>query len=272
MHFSRTGVKVRLSRIPVRPPRGITKEEANERLAELGGELFQLQDLMWGARTRSLLIVLQGRDAAGKDGAIKHVVGHLNPRGVQVASFGVPTQVEREHDFLWRVHQHAPRLGEVSVFNRSHYEDVLVVRVNQLVPKPAWHARYGQIRAFEDTLVASGTILLKFFLHISREEQEERLLAREADPRTSWKLNVRDWQDRELWPAYTAAYQDAISRTSTPHAPWHVVPSDSKWYRNLVVAETVVAALRPYQREWRGVLRSRGKVLNKELKVWRKDR
>src|SRR5688572_25385902 len=170
------------------------------------------------------MVVLQGRDTAGKDGTIKHVAGCLNPRGVQVVSFGVPTEEERQHDFLWRVHRHAPRHGELAIFNRSHYEDVLVVRVNELVPASLWRKRYGHIRDFEGTLAEHGTIILKFFLHITKEEQEERLLEREKDPKAAWKLNPRDWEDRERWEDYTRAYEEALARTAAPHAPWYVVP------------------------------------------------
>ena len=160
---------------------------------------------MWGAKVNSVLVVLQGRDTAGKDGTIKHVVGCLNPRGVNVASFGVPTAEERQHDFLWRVHRHAPRLGEFSIFNRSHYEDVLVVRVHGLAPKALWKARYEHIADFEQLLAEHGTIVLKYFLHIDPKEQKERLLERERDPNAAWKLNPNDWKEREYWDDYTAA-------------------------------------------------------------------
>src|SRR3954470_15187917 len=178
--------KVRLDSIPADPPKDLTRDMAKARLDALGSELSELQDAMWGSRLNAVLIVLQGRDAAGKDGAIKNVAGYLNPRGVSVASFGVPTREELEHDFLWRVHQRCPRRGEVALFNRSHYEDVLVARVHKLVPKKVWKARYAQIAGFEDTLAAHGTIVLKYFLHITREEQEERLLEREKDPHKAW--------------------------------------------------------------------------------------
>ena len=192
--FERPGAKVRLESIPTRPPPKMTKAKAKERFESLNEELFDLQDLLWGAKTHSLLIVLQGRDAAGKDGTIKHVAGALNPRGVQVTSFGVPSSDERAHDFLWRVHRVTPRLGELAIFNRSHYEDVLVVRVHELVKKELWKARYDAINAFETTLADHGCIILKYFLHISKKEQEERLLAREEDATKAWKLNVEDWK------------------------------------------------------------------------------
>ena len=181
---------LKLDRISAEPPDGMTEEKAGKRFEGLGKELFDLQDAMWGAKLHSVLVVLQGRDAAGKDGTIKHVVGALNPRGVKVTSFGAPSTEEREHDFLWRVHRVAPRLGEFAIFNRSHYEDVLIVRVHELVKKALWKTRYDSINAFETLLAEHGCIILKYFLHISKEEQEERLLAREKDPTAAWKINV----------------------------------------------------------------------------------
>lgn len=266
------GTPVRLSDVDTRPPKDVDKETGNVRLAKACDELFELQDLMWGARTHSLLIVLQGRDAAGKDGAIKHVVGALNPRGVQVVSFGVPTPEEREHDFLWRIHRHTPRKGETAIFNRSHYEDVLVVRVHDLAPKSVWKERFGHINDFEELLVEHDTIVLKFFLHIGKSEQEKRLLEREADPRTAWKLNVGDWKERELWSDFTEAYEDVLSRCSTKRAPWHVVPADSKWYRNLVIAETVRDALRPHRETWQKKLDADGVSRKDELARHRASR
>src|SRR5687767_7132656 len=186
--FDKLGKRVRLGDISAEPPKGMTRQKAEERFKELGKELFDLQDKLWGAKTRSVMVVLQGRDSAGKDGAIKHVVGFLNPRGVNVVSFGVPTDEEREHDFLWRVHRHAPRRGEFSIFNRSHYEDVLVVRVHDFAPKKLWKERYGHIADFEELLAEHGTIVLKFFLHISSKEQKKRLREREKAPSTASKL------------------------------------------------------------------------------------
>jgi PPK2 family polyphosphate:nucleotide phosphotransferase len=270
--FTERGVKIRLDRIPADPPNGVTKEKARQRFAKLGEELFDLQDEMWGAKVNSVLIVLQGRDSAGKDGAIKHVAGYLNPRGVRVHSFGVPTDEEREHDFLWRVHRHAPRLGEFAIFNRSHYEDVLVVRVRDLVPRKLWKERYGHIADFEELLAEHGTIVLKYFLHISKKEQKERLLERERDPRAAWKLNPNDWKEREYWDDYTEAYEDAISRTAAPHAPWIVVPANAKWYRNLVVAESIVEALREHRKAWSRTLGDMGRKRRAELAAARSAR
>jgi len=259
------GKKIDLSQIDTSPPKNITKEEANERLEKLAEELATLQDLMWGARMNSVLIVLQGRDAAGKDGAIKRVAGAFNPRGIIVTSFGVPTTEEREHDFLWRIHRHAPRNGEIAIFNRSHYEDVIVVRVHDLVPKALWKKRFDHINDFEETLSEHGTIVLKFFLHISKDEQEKRLLEREEDPKTAWKLNVNDWKEREYWGDFTDAYEDVLAKCASKTAPWHVVPADSKWYRNLVVAEAVCEAMKPHKKAWQDKLESEGPPRRAEL-------
>jgi PPK2 family polyphosphate:nucleotide phosphotransferase len=269
--FDSPGEKVRLDDVPTGPPRKLQKADAQARFGEINDELFELQDLMWGAKTHSLLVVLQGRDVAGKDGTVKHVVGGLNPRGVSVVSFGVPTAEELSHDFLWRVHLRTPRLGEVAIFNRSHYEDVLVVRVHDLVKKSSWKERYAHINDFESVLAEQGCIVLKFFLHISPDEQEQRLLAREKDPIDAWKLSVQDWRDRELWDDFTRAYEDAISRCSTSHAPWIVVPADAKWFRNLAVAETIRDALRPYRKQWLETLEEEGKERRAELAAWRKQ-
>lgn len=267
--FDTPGAKVRLKQISAEPPKGMTRDKAETRFAELGKELFDLQDAMYGAKVHSVILVLQGRDGAGKDGTIKNVVGCLNPRGVSVASFGVPTTEEREHDFLWRVHRHAPRLGEFSIFNRSHYEDVLVVRVHNLVPKALWKERYDHIADFEELLAEHGTIILKFFLHITKEEQEQRLLDREKEPETAWKLNPNDWKEREYWDDYTAAYEDAISRTAARHAPWTVVPANAKWYRNLVIAQSIVAALRDRKESWKDKLERMGKAGRAGLEAYR---
>lgn len=264
--------KVQLKDISAEPPKDMTRAKAEKHFATLGKELFDLQDAMWGARVNSVLVVLQGRDSAGKDGTIKHVAGCLNPRGVSVTSFGVPTTEEREHDFLWRVHQHAPRRGEFALFNRSHYEDVLVVRVHDLAPKKLWQQRYGHIRDFEELLAEHGTIVLKYFLHITRDEQEKRLLEREKEPETAWKLNPNDWKERDHWDEYTAAYEDAISKTAAPHAPWIIVPGNSKWYRNLVVAESIVDALRDHRKNWDKKLEEMGKAGRAGLEAYRVER
>ena len=267
--YDKSGRKLRLDDTSADPPKGMTKEKAQKRFVSLAEEMFKLQDAMFGAKLHGVLVVLQGRDGAGKDGAIKHVVGQLNPRGVAVTSFGVPTLEERQHDFLWRVHRHAPRLGEFSIFNRSHYEDVLVVRVHDLVPKKLWKARYDHIADFEEMLAEHGTIVLKYFLHITREEQEQRLLDREKDPETAWKLNPNDWKERDHWDEYTEAYEEAISRTAAPHAPWTIVPANAKWYRNLVIAESIAAALSERRKDWRKKLEEMGRAGRTELEAYR---
>ena len=270
--FTERGEKIRLDDISTEPPKGMTKEKAGERFAALGAELFQLQDMLWSAKANSVLVVLQGRDSAGKDGAIKHVVGCLNPRGVNVVSFGTPTPEERQHDFLWRVHRHAPRLGEFAIFNRSHYEDVLVVRVHDLAPEKLWQERYGHIVDFEELLAEHGAIVLKFFLHIGKKEQKKRLLERENAAETAWKLNPNDWRERDYWDEFTDAYEDAISKTAAPHAPWIVVPANAKWYRNLVVAETIVGALRERRKGWKKTLDAMGREKRAELAGYRAER
>jgi PPK2 family polyphosphate:nucleotide phosphotransferase len=268
--FDKRDVKVRLDDISPEPPRSMTKEKAQRRFAEVETELFDLQEAMWGAKQNAVLVVLQGRDSAGKDGAIKHVAGCLNPRGVSTVSFGVPSAEEREHDFLWRVHRHVPRHGEFSIFNRSHYEDVLVVRVHNLAPRSLWKQRFGHIADFEELLAEHGTIVLKYFLHISREEQKERLLERERSPKTAWKVNVNDWKERDYWGEYTEAYEDAISKTAARHAPWIVVPANAKWYRNLVIAESVVAALRPHRPAWKKTLEATARKARASVAAYRK--
>jgi PPK2 family polyphosphate:nucleotide phosphotransferase len=270
--FKKPGEKVRLEGLSAEPPKGMTREKAAKRLASLGQQLFELQDAMYGAKVNSVLVVLQGRDSAGKDGTIKHVVGCLNPRGVNVVSFGVPTTEERHHDFLWRVHRHAPRLGEFSIFNRSHYEDVLVARVHSLVPRKLWKERFGHIVDFEELLAEHGTVVLKYFLHITKKEQKERLLEREEQPETAWKLNPNDWKERDYWDDYTEAYEDAISKTAAPHAPWTVVPANSKWYRNLVIAESIFDALRGRRKDWEKKLDAMGKAGKAELAAYRAKR
>jgi PPK2 family polyphosphate:nucleotide phosphotransferase len=270
--FDRPGDKVRLDDISAEPPKAMTREKAEPRLAELGQELFALQDELFSAKASSVLVVLQGRDTAGKDGTIKHVAGYLNPRGVSVVSFGVPTAEERDHDFLWRVHRHAPRLGEFAIFNRSHYEDVLVVRVHGLVAKALWKARYDHIADFEAMLAEHGTIVLKYFLHITKREQKERLLEREKDPANAWKLNPNDWKERDCWDEYTEAYEDAIAETAARHAPWRVVPANAKWYRNLVVAESIVEALRAHRKGWDRKLKGMAAEAKATLAAYRRER
>jgi len=263
------GEKVRLAKTDTGRAAGLTKSAGNERLDALSEQLGELQELLFAARRHAVLIVLQGMDTSGKDGTIKHVMSNVNPLGCRVEAFKVPTEEELAHDFLWRVHKVTPARGMLTIFNRSHYEDVIVVRVHDLVPKPVWEARYDQIVEFERTLADNGTLILKFFLHISREEQEERLLAREQDPGKAWKLSAADWRERERWDDYLQAYEDAIVRTSTEHAPWHIVPADKKWFRNLAIAEATVDALAARRDEWNDALRVLGQAKLAELRAMR---
>lgn len=214
---------------------------ATEALTE---ELSELQARLYAEAKHGLLVVLQAMDTGGKDGTIKHVFRSVNPLGVHVASFKAPTPVELSHDFLWRVHEKTPSRGDIVIFNRSHYESVLVERVHSLVPKKVWKARYAQINHFEAMLHANGTSIVKFFLHISQEEQRRRLLSRLDDPQKRWKFDVNDLNERKYWDDYQAAYQDALDKTSTKHAPWHVVPADHKWYRNYVISRALIDTLK----------------------------
>jgi len=245
------------------------REDALARLQDLRAELETLQLLLWGAATQSLLIVLQGMDTSGKDSTIRWVLSGVSPQGCEVFAFKVPTDEEAGHDFLWRVHQRVPRRGVIGVFNRSHYEDVLAARVRQLVPRAVWSERFDRINQFEELLVENGTILLKFFLHISKKEQAKRLLERERMPEKSWKLSVSDWEDREQWHEYLAAYEDVLRRCSTETAPWHIVPADKKWSRNLAVASTIVSALRAYRDGWMEALSAQSRQRLEELRAFR---
>ena len=219
------------------------KEHAPQRLDRFHKHLADLQELLYAENRRALLIVLQAMDAGGKDGTIRHVMGSVNPQGCRVTSFKVPTPEELAHDFLWRIHKAVPRHGQIGIFNRSHYEDVLVVRVHDLCPKEVWSRRYDQINDFEAALAAGGVHVLKFFLHISREEQLKRLKERLADPRKHWKISPEDFHERPYWKKYMKAYADALSRCSTRHAPWFVIPANKKWFRNLAVSRILVETL-----------------------------
>ncbi len=219
------------------------KAEGKDRLDELNEELEALQELLYAEHRHKVLVVLQGMDTSGKDGTIRHVFEGVNPQGVRVASFKVPTPLELDHDYLWRVHQKTPGSGEIVIFNRSHYEDVLVVRVHSLVPAAVWSRRYEHINAFERLLADEGTTILKFFLHIDLEEQKERLQARLDEPQKRWKFSMGDLKERKRWEEYQQAYEDVLSKTSTDWAPWYIVPANRKWYRNLVVATVLVEAL-----------------------------
>lgn len=252
--------------------RGLKREDGEKKLAKLSDELTRLQELLYAAGQHSVLVVLQGRDTSGKDGTIKTVMGPLNSLGCQVASFKVPTAVELSHDFLWRIHQQTPAKGEITIFNRSHYEDVLVVRVHKIVPDKIWRQRFDLINAFEKLLAESNTIILKFYLHISKQEQEQRLLEREQDATKYWKLSAGDWREREHWNDYTRAYEDVLNRCSAPHAPWFIVPANKKWFRNLAVADAVVKALKPYEKQWMNRMEEIGKKAKSEIEEFRHNR
>jgi PPK2 family polyphosphate:nucleotide phosphotransferase len=236
----------------------ITKEAGKVELDALTKELGELQELLFAAGTDALLIVLQGMDTSGKDGTIRAVLNEMNPSGVHVWSFKVPTAEERAHDFLWRHHLHTPALSSVAVFNRSYYEAVIVERVKGIISSEVADSRYPHINDFELLLDQSRTFVIKFFLHISEETQEERLLARQEEVEKWWKLSLGDWQERQRWDDYMAAYQTAINATATAWAPWYVIPSDRKWYRNLAVAQALAETLRPHRDDWLVALRERG--------------
>ncbi len=235
------------------------RADADKEVVKLNERLGALQEWLYAAEHNSVLIVLQGVDTAGKDGTVSHVMASFNPTGCRVESFKVPTPEEAGHDFLWRVHRVTPLRGSIAIFNRSHYEDVLVARVHDLIPKEVWEKRYDQINNFETLLADAGTIVLKFFLYISKDEQAARLKAREKDADKAWKLSDSDWPEHARYDAYVKAYEDVLSRCSTAHAPWYVVPADHKWYRNLAVAEAVVATLEEHADAWRRDVFERGK-------------
>jgi len=219
------------------------KQDAVEVTQKNLDRLFQLQEILYAENKRSLLIVLQGMDTSGKDGTIDHVFSGVNPQGCAVVSFKAPSAAELAHDYLWRIHIHAPSRGMLTIFNRSHYESVLVERVHEIVPESVWSRRYGHINDFERLLADEGTVILKFFLHISREEQKRRLEARLNDPDKNWKFDPQDLEERKLWDEYWEAYEDALEKCSTEYGPWYVVPADKKWFRNWVVSDTIVRTL-----------------------------
>lgn len=222
---------------------GLDKAEAKEALKAERERIVALQERLYAERRQSLLVVFQAIDTGGKDGTIRAVFEGVNPQGCRVTSFKVPSSEELDHDFLWRYHKATPARGMIGVFNRSHYEDVLVVRVKNLVPEAVWRSRYGLINDFERLLAENGTTILKFFLHISKDEQKGRLEARIADPTKHWKFDAADLVERKAWDAYRSAFDDALTRCSTPSAPWHVVPANRKWFRNLVISRTIADTL-----------------------------
>jgi PPK2 family polyphosphate:nucleotide phosphotransferase len=245
------------------------RDLADSALEKLDSELSELQELMAAAQHNSLLVILQGTDTSGKDGTIRHIFSRVNPQGCYVHSFKQPTDEELAHDFLWRVHKATPGKGFLGIFNRSHYEDVLVARVHKLVPEDVWSSRYKHINNFEKLLTDSSTIILKFFLHISSDEQERRLLAREQDKDKAWKISPSDWNERPYWDDYQKAYEDMLSQCSTDEAPWYIVPSNHKWYRNLAIADTLVETMRKYKDSWKADLEERGRKALVELQKMR---
>lgn len=222
---------------------GLTKKDAKPILEALNNRIEELQEQLYAHGKQRLLVVLQATDTGGKDGTIRAVFDKTNPQGVHVASFKKPTSEELSHDYLWRIHQHTPQAGHITVFNRSHYEDVLIVRVRDLVAEPVWRRRYEHIRNFEQMLVDEGTTIVKIFLHISKEEQRERLQARIDNPEKHWKFEFGDLEERTLWDDYQSAFGDMLIETSTPQAPWYVVPANRKWYRNIVISQILVDTL-----------------------------
>jgi PPK2 family polyphosphate:nucleotide phosphotransferase len=239
------GSRVKLSKLdPGYKGKHISHEEAQPEIQKHADKLRELQHLLYAERKHALLIVLQALDAAGKDGTVTHVMGAMNPQGTRVIGFKQPTAEELDHDFLWRIHAHAPAKGTVAIFNRSHYEDVLVARVHKLVPKEVWSSRYELINDFEKLMRReNNTHIIKLFLHISREEQLERFKQRLDDTARNWKISRSDYAEREYWDAYTEAYEEVLAKTSTPHAPWYVIPSNHKWFRNLAVSQIAAATM-----------------------------
>lgn len=238
------GSKVRLGKIdPAYSGKHESHEAAVEETAKEVSRMDRLQYLLYADASQSLLIVLQGLDAAGKDGVIRHLFTGMDPQGTRVHGFKQPTKEELAHDFLWRVHWRAPARGEVVIYNRSHYEDVLIVRVHKLVPRSVWSERYDLINRFEQMLYENGTHILKFYLHISPAEQLDRFRQRLDDPERQWKISDSDYSERELWPQYVEAYEEAIARTSTKRAPWYIIPSNHKWFRNLAISQIIASTM-----------------------------
>jgi PPK2 family polyphosphate:nucleotide phosphotransferase len=242
------GTKVRLAAFDPSDTHGHSKASSDKELADGLVRLTDLQDRLWAEAKHPVLVVLQGIDAAGKDGTLRHVMSAFNPQGCPVTDFKIPSALEASHDYLWRVHRNVPAKGEIGIFNRSHYEDVLVVRVHDLVPKMIWKRRYQQINDWERMLVEEGTTIVKFFLLIDRDEQRRRFQDRLSDPAKRWKFKMGDLAERALWDNYVEAFEDALSQCSTEGAPWYVIPASKKWFRNLAVAEIlgdVLDELRP---------------------------
>ncbi|MCA9840145.1 MAG: polyphosphate kinase 2 family protein [Trueperaceae bacterium] len=226
------------------------KQRAYDLLDKQIARLASLQNLLYADGSRALLVVLQALDAAGKDSTIRRVFSGINPQGVRVTSFKAPTPEELEHDFLWRIHRQVPRKGMIGVFNRSHYEDVLVVRVKNFVAKKVWSERYEQINEFEELLTKSGTKIVKFYLHIDKNEQKERFEERLNNPEKNWKFNPGDMEDRKLWSDYEDAFEDVFSKCSSKDAPWYIIPANKKWYRNVIIAQVLIETLESMKLEY----------------------
>ncbi len=246
------GARVRLSEWDCEGAkhRRFDKNDEKEVISSLREKLSELQGLLYAEHKHKVLIILQAMDTAGKDSVIKHVFEGVNPQGVRVATFKEPTSRELDHDYLWRVHKEVPAKGEIVIFNRSHYEDVLAVRVHELVPERVWRRRFDQINDFERMLSEEGVIILKFFLHIDKAEQKKRLMERLEDTAKNWKFSASDLRERSLWSVYTKAYEDALGKTSTAWAPWHIIPSNRRWHRNLVVSRIIVKTLEGLRMEY----------------------
>jgi len=246
----RPGSKVALADHDPADSLGLKKGDADAELESARTRLSDLHQLLWAENKRSLLVILQGMDTSGKDGVVRHVLAGANPQGCRVTSFKRPSEDELDHGFLWRIHKAVPPRGDIGIFNRSHYEDVLIVRVHNLVPRETWSARYEQINAFEKILADSGAVILKFFLNISKEEQRERLQARLDQPDKNWKFSEGDLAERKKWDDYQHAYEEALTRCSTAHAPWRIIPADRKWVRNLAVSRTILETLEGLNMQW----------------------
>jgi PPK2 family polyphosphate:nucleotide phosphotransferase len=242
-HRVKPNSRLRLHSIPTNVTGGLKEDDAKEELKKLLKRMEDLHELMYADGRQSLLVVLQAMDTAGKDSTIKSVFTGFNPIGCSVTAFKAPNDTEKKHDFLWRIHQHAPRRGHISIFNRSHYEDVLIVRVKKLVPAKQVEKRYAHINAFEKMLHDEGTRIVKFYLHISKEYQKERLIRRLSMPDKLWKFDPNDLVERKLWPQYRRAYEEAMQRCSTPDAPWYIIPSETRWYRDLLIARVLVQTM-----------------------------
>jgi PPK2 family polyphosphate:nucleotide phosphotransferase len=245
------GTRVRLGRFDAGKTLGFEKGSESKKLTEKAIErLDSFQSLLYAENKRALLIVLQGMDAAGKDGTIRHVMSGVNPQGCHVTPFKVPTRDEAEHDFLWRAHLAVPERGQIGIFNRSYYEDVLVVRVHNLAPKEVWKKRFAQINVFEELLAENGVTVLKFFLHISKDEQKNRFQERLDDPSHQWKLSPADFAERKFWDQYIEAYEEALSKCSTAVAPWYIIPANHKWFRNLAISKIIAQTLEDFRMKY----------------------